>query len=66
MTKPQVRLAPIAGEICTNPYRLQHIRYTDFILQEVIFFRKKIFKFSLFLIQKENPSLQFNIMTAEL
>jgi len=47
VTKPPVRLAPTAGEIYTNQYRLQHIRYTDFTLHEAIFFCKKIFKFSL-------------------
>jgi hypothetical protein len=56
MTKPPVSLAPAAGGIRTNPYRLQHMRYTDLISHEVIFFCKKIFKFSLFFIQKENPS----------
>jgi hypothetical protein len=50
MTKPQVRPATTAGEIhvFTNPTRLQHMRYTDFILREAIFFCKKVFKFSLF------------------
>jgi len=66
MTKPPVCLAPTAGEICTNPYRLQHMRYTDFMLYEVIFFCKKVFQVFSFLIQKENPSLHFRIMTPEL
>lgn len=56
MTNLPVRLAPAAGKICTNPHRLHHMRYIDFILHEVIFFCKKIFKFSLVLMQKENPS----------
>lgn len=63
MTKSQVRLAPTAEELFTNPSRLQHIHYTDFILREVIFFCKMIFKLTPLFFNTERksfPSFQYH------